>query len=322
MSTPPYNRVIVPSKRTLKVWEIFGFSFPRYCIARFALTTLDGIFLNPLSNDKQDDDDERANSDLDPTVKEAAALFRKLTETSDAELAELYEACIQKQKAAAEAKHYLNRKEALADSPLYDIYAKAAYWELEEGAALILERNPEHLNVSQINSYSQKPEIAKKFIIICGLAQRAGTMGQIKPHNSPSEFLNWAQECRLPIPKELTAAVKIYAPRLTDWKIEYERKHAEVVELTKEIVGLREGSPMHSEAHGEKPFSVRERESLLKIIIGMAMEQYAHDPYAKRTETAKQIESDIVCIGLSMDQDTIRKYLAEAKERFIPRKPE
>lgn len=62
----------------------------------------------------------------------------------------------------------------------------------------------------------------------------------------------------------------------------------------------------------------KERESLLKIIIGIAMEQYGYDPNANKNSAPQQIVDDLAASGLSLDVDTVRKYLKEASE-IIPR---
>ena len=44
----------------------------------------------------------------------------------------------------------------------------------------------------------------------------------------------------------------------------------------------------------------------------MAIKGYAYDPNAARNSTAKSL-GNLALIGLSMDEDTVRKYLTEAK---------
>lgn len=46
----------------------------------------------------------------------------------------------------------------------------------------------------------------------------------------------------------------------------------------------------------------------------MAIGGYDHDPNAKRTDTASTIATDLQQVGLSLSDDTIRKYLAEGRE--------
>lgn len=58
--------------------------------------------------------------------------------------------------------------------------------------------------------------------------------------------------------------------------------------------------------------SEKERISLLKIIIGVAVNQYDFDPNKKRNAATKQISDDLLYLGIALDEDTIRKYLKEA----------
>ena len=63
-----------------------------------------------------------------------------------------------------------------------------------------------------------------------------------------------------------------------------------------------------------KTLSTRERESLLKLIIGMAIAGYSYNPSAKRNDAVADITNDLEKLGIELSDDTIRKYLNEAKE--------
>ncbi len=84
----------------------------------------------------------------------------------------------------------------------------------------------------------------------------------------------------------------------------------QIQDLTKRIAELKAAPP----ANEAKPLHTRERDSLLKLIIGMAIGGYGFNPQTTRSPTAKDIADDLARAGLSLDQDTVRKYLAEAKE--------
>ena len=76
--------------------------------------------------------------------------------------------------------------------------------------------------------------------------------------------------------------------------------------------------PMLNFAEGEdpKPLSEKERASLLKIVIGMAVKGYEYNPNASRNTTAKDISSDLQLLGISIDEDTVRKWLKEATQQL------
>lgn len=56
----------------------------------------------------------------------------------------------------------------------------------------------------------------------------------------------------------------------------------------------------------------------MKLVIGMAIKGYGYDPKSGRSPFAKDVAGDLALIGLPLDEDTVRKYLAEAKE-LLPR---
>ncbi len=71
----------------------------------------------------------------------------------------------------------------------------------------------------------------------------------------------------------------------------------------------------------EKPLGNRERETLLKLVIGMAIKGYSHDPAALKSTAPKEITDDLAALGISIDTDTVRKYLKEAANTVLPAKP-
>lgn len=63
-----------------------------------------------------------------------------------------------------------------------------------------------------------------------------------------------------------------------------------------------------------KPLHTKERETLLKLIIGMAVSGYKFNPKAKRNEATSDIVGDLDENGIALDPDTVRKWLKEASE--------
>lgn len=64
--------------------------------------------------------------------------------------------------------------------------------------------------------------------------------------------------------------------------------------------------------------STRERGTLLRMVLGMAMEGYRYDPSAARSDATAEIASDLVKCGLDVGDDTIRKWLKLAAKELLP----
>ncbi len=58
--------------------------------------------------------------------------------------------------------------------------------------------------------------------------------------------------------------------------------------------------------------TTQERQTALKLIAAMAVEQYGYKPDAARSEVTANIQSDLNSIGQNLDDKTIRKWLREA----------
>ena len=69
-----------------------------------------------------------------------------------------------------------------------------------------------------------------------------------------------------------------------------------------------------------KPEGGVSRKTLLKLVLGMAMNRYNFDPTKTRTDVPKTIEIGVTPHGIDLTDDTIRKALKEAVDT-IPRKP-
>ncbi len=72
----------------------------------------------------------------------------------------------------------------------------------------------------------------------------------------------------------------------------------------------------------QKHLGARERESLLKLVIGMAVEAYRYNPHATRSDVISEIAGDLEKAGVALDVDTVRKYVQEARELLPPRQTE
>lgn len=60
----------------------------------------------------------------------------------------------------------------------------------------------------------------------------------------------------------------------------------------------------------------RETDSLLKLVIAMAIRGYGHRPEAARSEATARIVQDLEALGIPLDPATVRKWLREAAQRL------
>lgn len=87
----------------------------------------------------------------------------------------------------------------------------------------------------------------------------------------------------------------------------------EIERLSQEAATRENGSNITSI---EKPVGTRERDSMVKLIIGMAMAGYSYDPQAARSAVPAEIEGDLERLGIGLNGDTIRKYVREGAEHL------
>jgi hypothetical protein len=94
-------------------------------------------------------------------------------------------------------------------------------------------------------------------------------------------------------------------------------KDARLIILASDIQKL-EAQKIDQAVHviNDRPLSETERTSLLKLILGMAIDAYGYNPNAKNTATGSKngISARLATHNIKIDDDTVRKYLNEAKK--------
>ena len=104
---------------------------------------------------------------------------------------------------------------------------------------------------------------------------------------SPKAFCDWCIEVGLEVPEDLLIAVS----KVTGANYDIRRPWADATD--------------------EPDLDNRERESLIKLVIGLAIRGYGYQPTAIRSEIPNQIRSDLNTLGLDLHPETIRRYLKE-----------
>jgi len=64
--------------------------------------------------------------------------------------------------------------------------------------------------------------------------------------------------------------------------------------------------------------ATKEKDTLLKLIVAMAVVGYKYPRDGSKSDVPTEIANDIIGFGMSMTDDTVRKWLREAVERVLP----
>jgi hypothetical protein len=226
---------------------------------------------------------------------------------------------------------FFNLPDAKAD---FRHWSKAAHWTLDEAVALSFGRAPEVVKWDSVKDLVKDSPFAAKYGRVRDLALRAKAWKQLYDPVLPGIFLAWARRMEIEVPPELVVQVEARGIVIADWKDMFDKlktqsaddgavmltflgaKQLEIAELTQERDRLRERVAELEQAAQEarvkgKPLLTKERESLLKLIIGMAVKVYRYDPAVARNEATAKISRDLESLGIPLDDDTVRKWLRE-----------
>ena len=216
---------------------------------------------------------------------------------------------------------------APADAGTYDYWSKASFWTIDEAIMLACGRRPENFDKDTLKQNRSVSSFAGEYARLKELARRAVAMQQLYDPVLPTLFLAWARRLELRVEPALVAAIEARGLQIADWKDLYEKQvkitatYQETVETQdRTIAALRETLEIKATAlpPPEKGLATRERESLLKMLIGMALKGYAYDPNLPRNTATAEIAEDLNSIGIGLDPDTVRKWLKEAAD-LLPR---
>ncbi|MFQ5564679.1 MAG: hypothetical protein ACE5FO_14050 [Parvularculaceae bacterium] len=181
-------------------------------------------------------------------------------------------------------------------APDYAHWMQMATWTHEEAIALSIGCDPDAADEpAKDKSFSKRRQIL-------GRAFKPGKF----PNPicvDPQDFLSWMQSNNLDLPEGLIAAAKTRGFTITNWQSEYEALKAEYDAL--EAQSESTTSPKRPEPT---------RNSLYKIILGIAIEHHGYNPNAKRNAATAEIVSNVQRAGLSISDDAVLNVLREAAE--------
>jgi len=228
---------------------------------------------------------------------------------------------------------FFHQPHAAAD---FDHWSKAEHWSLEEAVALAMGKAPEVVSWEQIQSYRQVSPFVQRYARLRDLAHRAVPWKKLYDPVLPTIFLKWTKDNEITVPAELSEKVFKLKGHAADWKKNYDELHAmydqhiadwkktadqlaaEVLSGRKRISELEQlllDSETASRApQALKPQSPVERQNMLKVIFSMAVRGYGYKPEDKRSPVVTEIVGDTALQGIAVSDDTVRRYLNEARE--------
>lgn len=271
-------------------------------------------------------------------LKAVHAYERHLRNLPPDELAALYHA---EQEAVERvlAEHY-ERKDRLAFFSLraadYDLdhWSRLSLWTLDEAVALTFGKSPKIVNWERIKPGIELSPFATRYAKLFGQAERAKFAGLLTDPVPPGVFLAWAKRAGVAYPKELEDTVAANGQSIADWQTAYDAlkaDHERTIQLRDAIVAERDAEIAELRAQiahaarekeaAEKPLAAKERDSLLKLVIGMAVDGYGYNPTDTRSPIPGQIAGHLHVLGISISDDTVRKWLNEAAVHLPQERP-
>jgi hypothetical protein len=218
---------------------------------------------------------------------------------------------------------------------------------------LSLDRDPRKVTAKELEQFRHVSSLAAEFFRRQMIALRVATDGGLSlARTRAAVFLRWMQAKAFEPPIGLIEAVERRGPSAIEWeeavkedasrfpvprtapfneqafratleanlqpvKDKLAAQAAAIVQKDKEIARLT--AELAAKPSTKDGLSTVERNSLHKLVIGMAVAAYRFDPAADKSRVIPEIVADLEAVGISLSDDTVRKYLREAAEHLPPR---
>lgn len=221
-----------------------------------------------------------------------------------------------------------NNRETSADSNTPEIFSpylpadfehwsKLSYWHPFEAACLSVGLGPILISNASQQELDCEPDTFELISKHLRLANRAAEAEVLPAQATPREWLSWFTSRAIPVPDKLAENVASI-PDLEKFglvKLSPDQTEAilEGIDFLKVAVSEDRSTNLNASS------STKEIQSLEKLVITMALSGYGHDPYGSRSSTAKEIADDAAANGISINEDTVRKYLKRAAENHLSR---
>jgi hypothetical protein len=149
-------------------------------------------------------------------------------------------------------------------------------------------------------------EVAAKYTPLREQIDRAIKAGKLSEGFTPAEYIIWARDNGIAVPKELKRAIK-EGNEIHDLRARCDSISRERDTLKRERDELRAALEESERRHNRKALR-----TLYRMIYGMAQCKWGHDHRRVRSSVAREISDALEKQGIRVHRDTIRDHLAEA----------
>ena len=265
--------------RTLhhNIWMLLRARYPRFAppVEPISIEDLKEHFENWADNFSLLEDEEIGK------FRSAEKHLSKLINTENIKLQGIVNSLL----AETESEHPFNRNGYLATDETYMHWLKCEYLTTEEAAALSLGRNPEKTSEILNEQHLGLDVIQSKIKETMRILNRLESVRTGDGLLSQSQFIEWIASSD----SEQRDIILKFNP---------------------------ESSSLSSKTQGSSRTSAQtnERNTMLRLIIGMAIAKYKYDPAVTHGSAVTKIHNSLIEHGIKISDDTIRKYLREAQE--------
>lgn len=194
----------------------------------------------------------------------------------------------------------------------YTHWCRATVWRLDEAVALCFGKDPRTVNYASVLLKGRKYSWFNEYVRVHDWIQNALLGNALTDPIQPSEFIRWAKLKQIAYPLELEQKLVEYGCDIPG-RYSYDKLVRERDELLAQIEKLEvlanESRPVD---HG----SAKERASMLRLIVGMAIGSYGYKPDELRSKVTSKIENHLRHAGVGLDHETILKHLREAAKQI------
>lgn len=180
-------------------------------------------------------------------------------------------------------------------------------WTIREAAFLACDCKP---GMASIISTTTNQDPAD----LIDLMERHRATGTLPQPLSPRNFVEWTERNGVSCSQTLKDRI---AEILGATPSALERDYAALKEAFQQLLLENEALKKSFTQQASKPLHTKERESLLKLVIGMAVSRYCYNPKVARSDAVPTILGDMEKCGISIDKDTIRTWLRAGAD-FLP----